>query len=374
MKQKKLTKILIVIFIILISCCIKTTSYAVDYAWSDTLSSTIVEELSARNENGLYENRVQMYVNYLYNSQYVFCRQRHTSFGEGRFFYLDSEIPENKNPRTCNDNGTEEDIELAYIFNQGKDTNSQNEGYSTAQYVYWYLLNPEEDTPLSAKAQNLLSDAISYKEYRKAVIAHKNANRQTDYAPIINQDRAQTTIEGNFAKVGPYTINYAKAYNANTKKGFGTLTLAMIDENGNALPNDAVKFMTVVNNQEKFYNQSTITTGDIDVTKDFYIYVDLTKGTYNTKLKVTTSEDNYEVMIYYIKTDSVYVNDGYVFCIEHESQRSQVAGSHDGRAYASITTSYNWKCNWCDERGTGFNTKEARNNAMNLHGKSTRTF
>lgn len=349
MKQKKLTKILLVIFIILISCCIKTTSYADDYAWSDTLSSTIVEKLSARNENGLHENRVQMYVNYLYNSQYVFCRQRHTSFGEGRFFYLDSDV--NPNPRPCNDNGTEEDIELAYIFNQGKDTNSQNEGYSTAQYVYWYLLKPE-DTPLSAKAQNLLSDAISYKEYRKAVMAHKNANRQTDYAPIINQDRAQTTIEGNFAKVGPYTINYAKAYNANTKKGFGTLTLAMIDENGNALPNDAVMFMTVVNNQERFYNQSTITTGDIDVTKDLYIYVDLTKGIYNTKLKVTTSEDNYEVMIYYIKTDSVDVNGGYVFCIEHESQRSQVAGSHDdGRAYSGKRTTLKWTCLKCFETG-----------------------
>lgn len=350
MKQKKLTKILLVIFIILISCCIKTTSYAVDYDWSDTQSSTIVENLSAINENGLHENRVQMYVNYLYNSQYVFCRQRHTSFGEGRFFYLDSDV--NPNPRQCNDNGTEEDIELAYIFNQGKDTNSQNEGYSTAQYVYWYLLKPE-DTPLSANAQKLLSDAISYKEYRKAVMAHKNANRQTDYAPIINQDRAQTTIEGDFAKVGPYTINYAKAYNANTKKGFGTLTLAMNDENGNALPNDAVKFMTVVNNQEKFYNQSTITTGDIDVTKDFYIYVDLTKGIYNTKLKVTTSEDNYEVMIYYIKTEPVYGESGYVFCIEHESQRSQVAGSHGGRACSGKRTTLKWTCLKCFETGWG---------------------
>lgn len=348
MKQKKLTKILIVIFIILISCCIKTTSYAVDYAWSDTLSSTIVKELSKINENGVHENCVQMYVNYLYNSQYVFCRQRHTSFGEGRSFYLDSDV--DPNPRPCNDNGTEEDIELAYIFNQGKDTNSQNEGYSTAQYVYWYLLKPE-DTPLSAKAQNLLSDAISYKEYRKAVMAHKNANRQTDYAPIINQDRAQTTIEGNFAKVGPYTINYAKAYNATTKKGFGTLTLAMIDENGNALPNDAVKFMTVVNNQEKFYNQSTITTGDVDVTKDFYVYVDLTKGIYNAKLKVTTSEENYEVMIYYIKTEPVYVEGGYVFCIEHESQRSQVAGSHGGRACSGERTTLNWRCLKCGIEG-----------------------
>lgn len=367
MKQKKLTKILIVIFIILISCCIKTTSYAFrleDHIWSDDHINEIVKELA---DNSKYF--VNMHVNYLYDSQYVFCRQLQTSFGEGKPFYLDKDKELGENPRTCNDNGTEKDIQLAYIFSMGKTT---TEGYSPAQNLYWFMLGQKKEEELDNDAKRLLSDARTYTEYRKAVRAYKNANGQTDYAPKINSDRAQTSIEGNFAKVGPYTINYAKAYNANTKKGFGTLTLAMIDENGNALPNDAVKFMTVVNNQEKFYNQSTITTGDIDVTKDFYIYVDLTKEIYNAKLKVTTSEENYEVAIYYISTPSETLRGFHMFCMECQGNGNAKCIGHDGdRCYKADTTidHYSWSCGKCGEMGNGL--KEEVSKAISYHLRSS---
>ena len=301
MKQRKLIKIFLILAIILVACCIKTTSYATTYIWSDNLRDSIVEKLETNKDT----DKVIMLRKYLWESPYIFCREHNASFGNEREFELENKI-EYPNPNAPYDDAIGNKI--AYIFSQAKERNGTN--YSPVQIAYWYFLDNRDTSLIDNSVTALINHAETYANYRRAISVYNNKYNIDEYKPTIIANQSKKELDNNIMKIGPYTIDYASAYySGNSPKGFGGLTLMLTDSNGNAIPGNVAWFED--NNGTEFQGPE-VTTSRMSV-QNFYICVNMsnamTGGISDIKLQVRTNVENYKVTLYNIRTDDVSVNE-----------------------------------------------------------------
>ena len=303
MKQSK--KIILALIIILLICLIKTTSFA-------TLGDDI--------ENG---KTISVNLDRLHHDNQIFCIERDKPLNLGNY-RKDTSV--NPNPVVYDKtNQPARAWILSAIGDIPKDQGSTESG--DVQKAYWTLLGEYNYSDLSDRGQELYNRALAYVEYVKSIEAFKTKYKQNEYAPVfVKKDTNIKEISGNTVKVGPFNIDYARAwYN---KQAFGTLTLKLVDSNGKQLT-DGAWFVGEDSSGAVELKKTVVDTTEILANKDFYLKIDISKVS-DVNLQVTCDEEEAVAKVYYLITDTKYNISGPYWCNDCRSTYSSY----------SINTSY----------------------------------
>lgn len=287
MKQSK--KIILALIIVLLICLIKTTSFA-----------TLGEDI----ESG---KTISVDLNRLHHDNQIFCIERDKPLTLGKY-RKDTSI--NPNPVVYDKtNQPARAWILSAIGNMPKDQNSTESG--DVQKAYWTLLGEYNYSDLSERGKELYNRALAYAEYVKSVETFKAKYNQSQYTPVfIKKDTNAKIISGNIAKIGPFNLDYARAwYN---KQAFGTLKLKLVDSNGNQLT-DGAWFEGEDSNGVTELKKTSVDTSEILANKDFYIKIDVSKAI-DVNLQVTCDYEEATAKIYFLKTDDKYNIAGPYWC------------------------------------------------------------
>ena len=287
MKQSK--KIILALIIVLLICLIKTTSFA-------TLGDDI--------ENG---KTVSVDLNVLHHDNRIFCIERDKPLNWGNY-RKDTSIKPNPVVYDKTNQPARAWI-LSAIKDMPKNPNAEESG--DVQKAYWTLLGEYNYSDLSDRGQKLYNKALAYVEYVKSIEAFKAKYNQTEYAPVfVKKDTNIKEVSGNIVKVGPFNIEYARAwYN---HQPFGTLTLKLVDSNGKQLT-DGAWFVGENSSGAVELKQTVVDTNLILANKDFYLKIDISKVS-DISLQVTCDEEEAVAKVYYLITDNKYSISGPYWC------------------------------------------------------------
>lgn len=241
MKQKRLTKIFLILVIILVACCIKTTSYVKAEEEQDTRYKLI---------NG---NKVSLNSWHLKNLSYIFCRDKGSYLNGGG--YESNKVIEypiityydDNDKETAFENATKVTVEgadIAYILSKYDKYIKPSNAYGEIQRAYWAVLSQEkyrnsgkkdiycnftyniDDSDIEAK--RLYNEALGYQKYIEAVEQQKinNKNKKEKEGIIFSESselsdgyeialdttkKVGNQINDNILTVGPFTAEYARS-------------------------------------------------------------------------------------------------------------------------------------------------------------------
>ena len=248
MKQKKLTKVFLMLVIILISCCIKTISYASTYE---------EEQRTLINGGSVWLDSTD-----LMNSPFIFCRHRGSILYGGQYkvkhsveypiiqYYKDKDKTIKTDSIEEAESVSVEGADIAYILSKYARYPKPSSGYGPIQEAYWAILSQEKytnykdqstdrngiyynftySTMNGTEARKLYDEAIGYQKYIEKVemqkIENKNNRNDSDFvfsSPIdSNKDAdgyqislftgdADTVFNNNIMTIGPFKTKYARS-------------------------------------------------------------------------------------------------------------------------------------------------------------------